>query len=104
MIVPPGKPPEKLSRNRDYRFLWGGQVVSETGSSTTMIAFPLLVLGLTGWAAQSGLVLGAVAAAQTVAGLPAGALVDRWNRERTTPSCEAAQAVAAARLVVPPGG
>ncbi|HKN54654.1 MAG TPA: MFS transporter, partial [Amycolatopsis sp.] len=82
MIVPPGKPPEKLSRNRDYRFLWGGQVVSETGFSTTMIAFPLLVLGLTGSAAQSGLVLGAVAVAQLVAGLPAGALVDRWNRKR----------------------
>src|SRR5437764_6215115 len=100
MIVPPGKPPEKLSRNRDYRFLWGGQVVSETGFSTTMIAFPLLVLGLTGSAAQSGLVLGAVAVAQLVAGLPAGALVDRWNRKRIMLSCEAAQAVAAASLVV----
>src|SRR5919206_556551 len=59
-----------LSRNRDYRLLWGGQVFSETGFSTSMIAFPLLVLAVTGSAAQSGLVLGAVAVAQLVAGLP----------------------------------
>ncbi|GHF53725.1 MFS family permease [Amycolatopsis bartoniae] len=88
-----------LSRNRDYRLLWGGQVFSETGFSTSMIAFPLLVLAVTGSAAQSGLVLGAVAVAQLVAGLPAGALVDRWNRKRIMLVCEAVQALAAASLL-----
>ncbi|MGV9295668.1 MFS transporter [Amycolatopsis sp. NPDC003676] len=86
--------------NRDYRFLWTGQVVSEAGFSTTTIAFPLLVLALTGSAAQSGLVLGAVAISQLVAGLPAGALVDRWPRKRIMLWCEAAQAVAAGGLVL----
>jgi MFS family permease len=100
MTVSQGKPPVKLSRNRDWRLLWGGQVVSETGFNTTMIAFPLLVLAITGSAAQSGLVMGAVAIAQLVAGLPAGALVDRWNRKRIMLSCEAVQAVAAASLVL----
>ncbi|MGW7535469.1 MFS transporter [Amycolatopsis sp. NPDC054798] len=89
-----------IAGNRDYRLLWTGQVVSEAGFSTTTIAFPLLVLALTGSAAQSGLVLGAVAISQLVAGLPAGALVDRWPRKRIMLGCEAAQAVAAAGLVL----
>ncbi|WP_116201692.1 MFS transporter, partial [Amycolatopsis circi] len=89
-----------IAGNRDYRLLWTGQVVSEAGFSTTIIAFPLLVLALTGSAAQSGLVLGAVAISQLVAGLPAGALVDRWSRKRIMLCCEAAQAVAAIGLVL----
>jgi uncharacterized protein YbdZ (MbtH family)/MFS family permease len=88
-----------LSRNRDYRLLWTSQVLSEFGFNASIIAFPLLVLALTGSAAASGLVLGTVAAAQLVAGLPAGALVDRWNRKRIMLGCEAAQAAAAASLV-----
>jgi MFS family permease len=88
-----------LSRNRDYHLLWGSQVLSEFGFNATAIAFPLLVLAITGSAAASGLVLGTVAVAQVVAGLPAGALVDRWNRRKIMLGCEAAQAVAAASLV-----
>lgn len=89
-----------LVRNRDYRLLWGGQVCSEAGLSTTVIVFPLLVLSLTGSAVQSGLVLGAIATAQLAVGLPAGALVDRWDRKRIMLCCEAVQAVAAASLVL----
>ncbi|MBB5857516.1 MFS transporter [Amycolatopsis umgeniensis] len=89
-----------LRNNRDYRLLWTGQVVSEAGFSTTMIAFPLLVLAITGSGVQSGLVVGAVAIAQLVAGLPAGALADRWSRKRIMLGCEAAQAIAAAALVL----
>jgi MFS family permease len=87
-----------LSRNRAYRLLWGAQVASEFGTHAVTIAFPLLVLALTGSAAASGLVLGTVAAAQLCAGLPAGALVDRWSRKRVMLACEAAQAVATAGL------
>ncbi|WP_414941777.1 MFS transporter [Amycolatopsis sp. cmx-11-51] len=90
----------RLGKNRDYRLLWTGQVVSEAGFSTTMIAFPLVVLAITGSAAQSGLVVGAVAIAQLVTGLPAGALVDRWPRKRIMLGCEAVQAIAAAGLVL----
>lgn len=88
-----------LSRNRDYRLLWAGRALSELGVSATTIAFPLLVLAVTGSAATSGLVLGTIAAAQLCAGLPAGALVDRWNRKKVMLACEAAQALAAASLV-----
>ncbi|MEU3764805.1 MFS transporter [Amycolatopsis keratiniphila] len=89
-----------LRNNRDYRLLWTGQVVSEAGFSTTMIAFPLVVLAITGSGVQSGLVVGAVAIAQLAAGLPAGAFADRWSRKRIMLGCEAAQAIAAAVLVL----
>ena len=89
-----------LVHNRDYRLLWAGQVCSEAGLSTTVIVFPLLVLSLTGSAVQSGLVLGAIAIAQLAAGLPAGALVDRWDRKRIMLACEAVQVVTATSVVV----
>lgn len=93
-------PPPRLSRNRDYTLLWGGRAASEFGVNGSTIAFPLLVLAITGSAASSGLVLGAIGLAQLLAGLPAGALVDRWNRKRVMLGCEAAQAVAAGSVVV----
>jgi MFS family permease len=89
-----------LGRNRNYTLLWTGQAVSEVGFSITMIAFPLLVLAITGSPAASGLVLGADAAAQLIAGLPAGALVDRWNRKKIMMWCETAQAVAVGSLAL----
>jgi MFS family permease len=88
-----------LSRNRNYRLLWGSEVLSELGFHASAIAFPLLVLAVTGSAAASGLVLGTIATAQLLAGLPAGALVDRWDRKKIMLGCEAAQALAAASLV-----
>lgn len=88
-----------LTRNRNYQLLWISQVLSGVGLSASVIAFPLLVLALTGSAAASGLVLGTIAAAQLLAGLPAGALVDRWDRKRIMLGCEATQVIAAASLV-----
>jgi MFS family permease len=91
--------PTPLSRNRNFQLLWGSQVLSEFGLHVSTIAFPLLVLALTGSAAASGLVLSASAGAQLIAGLPTGALADRWNRRTIMLVCEAAQVVAAASLV-----
>lgn len=88
-----------LSRNRNFTLLWGSMLGSDFGFNGAAIALPLLVLALNGSAADSGLVLGTVAAAQLAAGLPAGALADRWNRKYLMLGCEAAQAVAAASVV-----
>lgn len=96
-VAPPAATP--LARNRNYRLLWSAQALSEFGFNASTIAMPLLVLVTTGSAGASGLVLGAMAGAQLLAGLPAGALVDRWNRKRIMLGCEAAQALAAASLV-----
>jgi predicted MFS family arabinose efflux permease len=97
--APPAGQSGPLSRNRNYQLLWISQVLSGVGVSASVIAFPLLVLALTGSAAASGLVLGAIAAGQLLAGLPAGALADRWDRKTIMLSCEATQVVAAASLV-----
>jgi MFS family permease len=88
-----------LSRNRNFAVLWGSMLSSDFGFSAAAIAMPLLVLGISGSAADAGLVLGTVATAQLVAGLPAGALADRWNRKYIMLACEAAQALAGASVV-----
>ncbi|MGM1060726.1 MFS transporter [Saccharothrix sp. Mg75] len=88
-----------LARNRNFTLLWGGQALAEVGFSASMIAFPLLVLAVTGSPAMSGLVLASDAAAQLVAGLPAGALADRWDRRRIMLCCEAARVLALGGLV-----
>src|SRR5262249_30563690 len=81
------------------QLLWISQVLSGVGLSASVIAFPLLVLALTRSATASGVVLGTIAAAQLIAGLPAGALADRWDRKKIMLSCEAIQVIAAASLV-----
>lgn len=89
-----------LSRNRNYTLLWGSQALSEVGFNASLIAFPLVVLMVTGSAAASGLVLAVDAVAQLVVGLPGGALADRWDRRRVMLCSEAVQAVAVASLAV----
>ncbi|HEX6355810.1 MFS transporter [Actinophytocola sp.] len=88
-----------LARNRNFTLLWVGQGCAEIGFSASMLAFPLVVLAITGSAAASGLVLAADAVAQAVLALPGGALVDRWDRRRIMLVCELAQVLALASLV-----
>lgn len=84
-----------LSRNRNYQLVWGSQALTDFGVNAATIALPLLALAVTGSAARSGLVLAAAAGARLAAGLPAGALVDRWNRKTIMIGCAVAQTVAA---------
>jgi MFS family permease len=88
-----------LARNRNFTLLWVGQGSAEVGFSASMLAFPLVVLAITGSAAASGLVLAADAVAQAVLALPGGALVDRWDRRKIMLICEVVQFVALASLV-----
>ncbi|HEX6798976.1 MAG TPA: MFS transporter [Ktedonobacterales bacterium] len=82
-----------LWRNANYLLLWGGQAVSSVGTQLSQIAYPLLVLALTGSAAQAGLLGAARTVPYLLLGLPAGALVDRWNRKRLMMICDAGRAV-----------
>lgn len=93
-MIPP------LSRNRNYRVLWGSQALSEFGSSVAGLALPLMVLAVTSSPATLGLVLGTSAAASLLVGLPAGALVDRWDRKRVMLGCEVADVVSTISLVI----
>src|SRR5262249_39195412 len=88
-----------LSRNRNFTLLWTSMLASEFGFNGAAIAFPLLVLATNGSAAGARLVLGTAAVAPPAAGLPAGALADRWNRKYIMLGCEAAQAIAGASVV-----
>jgi hypothetical protein len=45
-----------LRGNRDFTLLWTGETLSALGSNVSQIAFPLLVLALTGSAAKAGIV------------------------------------------------
>ena len=46
----------RLVNNRDFMLLWTGEAVSQLGSQASTVAFPLLVLSLTGSAAKAGIV------------------------------------------------
>jgi MFS family permease len=83
-----------LRRNRDFAALWSGQVVSALGAQISGTAMPLLVLATGGSPADAGLVAAAGSLPFLVANLPAGPLVDRWNRRTILLVSEAAAAVA----------
>jgi len=89
-----------LRRNRNFRLLWVGQLLSDTGSSAAFLAYPLLILALTHSAVIAGVVGSAGAVTQIVLRLPAGALTDRWDRRRTLIICESARTVVLAALAV----
>ncbi|MFC8538532.1 MFS transporter [Streptomyces sp. NPDC057249] len=72
-----------LFRNRDFLLLWIGQMISQLGNAVTNFALPVLVLGITGSPARTGLVLAAQQIPYLLLGLHAGVLVDRWDRRRT---------------------
>ncbi len=75
-------PRPSLWRNRDYMLLWSGQLVSSVGSQVSQLAFPLLILALTHSPAQAGLAGALRALPYLIFSLPAGALIDRWDRKR----------------------
>ena len=59
-----------------------GQLLSNTGTQSTAIAFPLLVLAVTGSAAKAGIVVFARTLPLALFALPAGLAADRWSRKR----------------------
>ena len=89
-----------MSRNRNYHLLWAGQALSDGRLQRDDDRLSAAGARAHRLASGVGLVLGVDAAAQLVAGLPAGALVDRWNRKRIMLCCEAAQGIAVASLVI----
>jgi MFS family permease len=96
----PVSAPVPLRRNAGFRMLWIGQVLSDTGTSAALIAYPLLILALTHSAALAGVVGSVRLVVQLVLGLPGGALSDRFDRRLTMITCDAIRAVVLAVLVV----
>jgi len=92
--------PVPLRRNAGFRMLWVGQVVSDTGTSAALIAYPLLILALTRSAALAGVVGTVRLVVQIVIGLPGGALSDRFDRRLVMIACDSVRAAVLALLAV----
>jgi MFS family permease len=86
-------------RHRDFVLLWSGQSVSETGSSVTYVALPLVaVIVLHASPFQVGLVTAATSIAWLMLALPAGVWVDRLPRRRLLIGTNLGRAVALATV------
>ncbi len=92
--------PPSLWRNRDFMLLWSGQLVSTIGSQVSQLAFPLLVLAITRSPAQAGIAGALRGLPFALLCLPAGALVDRWDRKRVMLLCDSGRALALGSIPV----
>jgi MFS family permease len=89
-----------LRHNRDFQLLWGGQAVSLLGSQISRIAYPLLVLAMTGSPAKAGIAGFAAMLGYLLFPLPAGALADRYDRKRMMIACDAVRLAAVGSIGV----
>lgn len=77
-----------LWRNLNFLLLWSGQTVSTLGTSISTLALPLLILALTNSPALAGVLFAARQLPYLLFSLPAGVLVDRWDRKQTMIWCD----------------
>jgi len=75
-----------------------GQLLSSAGSSSTSIAFPLLVLAVTHSPAKAGMVAFARSVPSVLFALPAGLAADRWSRRRLMIAADGMRALAIGSL------
>lgn len=76
-------PHRSLLHHRDFQLLMGGRLLAVVGASMTGMAMMLLAYDLSHDAGTSSVVMSFWLIGNLVIGLPAGALVDRWDRKRT---------------------
>ncbi len=74
---------KELFRNKNFRLLFAGNMVSEIGNSLFGVALSFYVLDLTGSGAAMGLFLFVITGARVFVSPIAGVLVEKWNRVRT---------------------
>jgi MFS family permease len=79
-----------LRKNRDFILLWTGAGYAALGRQIGFIAFPLLMIFQLGSPADAGLVSFAALLPMLVIQLPAGVMVDRWDRRRMMILCDIA--------------
>ncbi|MDE3133917.1 MAG: MFS transporter, partial [Acidobacteriota bacterium] len=90
----------RLLLNRDFQLLWLGEALSDIGSQSATVAYPLLVLSLTGSAARAGVVGLAKWLPLALFSLPAGLLADRVDRKHLMIACDALRLLGAASIVL----
>ncbi|MEU2433111.1 MFS transporter [Streptomyces sp. NPDC007861] len=74
-------PPLNLWRVRDFVIVWWAQVASRVGTQISQFVLPLLVLNATGSASTAGFVAALEQLPYVILAIPAGALVERWNKQ-----------------------
>ncbi|GGN50248.1 MFS transporter [Streptomyces albiflavescens] len=89
-----------LRSNARFRLLWGGSALSVMAERSSTMAFTLLVLWHTGSKSAAGLVGFSALLPMLVMQLPAGVLVDRWDRRRVMLVCVAGRALAIGSVAV----
>ena len=72
----------KALRNRDFRLLWVGSLVSSLGTWLLVLALPAHVFMVTGSLRDTGLILAVEYLPALLLGPVAGVLTDRWDRRR----------------------
>lgn len=80
----------KVYTNRDFMFLWSGNATSVVRSYGVRIAYPLLVLTVTGSPTLAGWVGFSISLPGLLFQIPAGIAADYWNRRRTLLLCQLA--------------
>jgi len=80
-------------RSRDFRLLWGGQMISFVGGAAFLVALGWRVTAQTGKASSLGFVLAAESLAMLGTLLWGGVLADRYPRKRLMIGSDLARAV-----------
>jgi MFS family permease len=98
----PGTDPftRRTRKNRAFRILMAGSSVSMFGSRISTIAFPMLVLHLSGSPFVAGLVIFAAIVPSMIIYIPAGAMVDRLDPRRVMLVSEFGRGIAIAFVVI----
>jgi len=79
---------DSLWRSRDFTLFFAGEALSSLGNSMGGLAYPLMVLWLTGSALWAGVVGTLSQVAWFVAAVPAGVIIDRVDRKRAMMVCD----------------
>lgn len=93
-------PATPLRRNWRFQTLWIGSTTSLTGMTAADVAYPLVILTLTGSPALAGLFGFLQASALVLSGLPAGQVVDRYDRRRVLIAAESVRAATAGTVAL----
>jgi len=84
---------------RNFRYLWGGRVVSQLGSWLLVVAIPAHVFAVTGSLLATGLTRVAEYLPPLVVGPVGGVLADRWDRRRVMITADLFRGAAVALMV-----
>src|SRR3954462_10992226 len=95
-MKPSGGRPSSLGPS--FRRYWVGEALSNLGTRTAGVAYPLLALALTGSPAKAGLAAFVRSIPWFLFSLPTGALVDRLDRRRLMIWCDLGSFVAVGSL------